>query len=253
MIVSIYVLVFNFTYLFNKFSLLIEKKTSLRQCLMPSTPSYNNRILCSQAHFSIHLLTSLGLESFRGKYFLPMLLSLIPYNCAPPKQPILTIPRLKLVFDAEWECFFQILCTFLMRKFQDRKGNHFTQFIHDSCTLDNKSKYQVFSLQLMHKTWQCNHVVAILFKKVLSSTGDHVTNLAREQVQRVTGFSFRDICGCSVQDAGTKSAAQYSLHLYLEQNSRKCPWNWNLQHSVPTLLLGWQYDLLLMTAPPWTK
>ena len=103
-----------------------------------------------------------------------------------------------------------------MQKFHDGKGNCFSQFIHDGCTLDNKSKYQVFGLQFTDKTWQCNHVVDILFKKVLSSIWDHVANLAREQVQSVIAFSFRNVCGCSVQDAGAKSVAR---HLELEEET----------------------------------
>ena len=63
-----------------------------------------------------------------------------------PKHPVLTIPKLKLLIDAEWECFCQLITSMLSQKYKESKENAFAQFIHDKCTFKNKSKYQALGL-----------------------------------------------------------------------------------------------------------
>ena len=74
-------------------------------------------------------------------------------------------------------------------------------------TLDNKSKYQAFGMQFTDNCFRCNHVVALSFRKVASSTADDVTTLAREVTVDMIGKQFDDLFGLAIQGgAATKVA-----------------------------------------------
>ena len=137
-----------------------------------------------------------------------MLLAMVPPQEKLPKYPVMTIPKLKLMIEGEYECFRKILKSTIATKFKEGLGNPFLQFINDGCTLGNKSKYQAFGLQFTDSSFQCNHVVAIAFKRAISSTSNDVAEMAREVVNELTGFDFNDICGALVQDAAAKSIAR---------------------------------------------
>ena len=77
-----------------------------------------------------------------------MLLSMIPPTEVSPKNMVLTIPKLKIVIDAEYECFVCLLHDMLRIKRHEAEGNRFCQFIHDGGILSNKHKNQAFELQL---------------------------------------------------------------------------------------------------------
>lgn len=183
---------------------------------MPSAPTYLDCIICTQVHWFIYSSTTPSLEVFRDDYFKSMLLAMVPPQEKIPKHPVLTIPKLKLLIDAEWECFCWLITSMLSQKYKESKGNAFAQFIHDGCTLKSKSKYQAFGLQFTDSRYQCNHVVALSFKRAFSSTGINVAIMARNVVKEITNHNFSDICGCSVQDSAAKSIAR---HLDLEEET----------------------------------
>jgi len=74
--------------------------------------------------------------------------------------------------------------------------------------LGNKSKYQAFGLQFTDAKFQCNHVVALGFKKVRDSTTDTVSALGETLIKNRTNFNFHQIVSSSVQDAAAKSVAK---------------------------------------------
>lgn len=176
---------------------------------MPNAPSFRDTALCAQAHWFIYATSNPSLESFRDDYFKMMLMSMIPPDKAPQKKLILTIPKLKLVVEAEFACFVCFLRNMLQKTLEESHGNRCCQFIHDGCTLDNKLKYQAFGLQFTHEKYQTNHVVALTFERVLSSTSENVGRLTEQVVKEITGVDFGDLCRCSVQDAAAKSVARY--------------------------------------------
>lgn len=180
----------------------------LKQSVMSCAPNYSDRIVCSQAHWFIYSSAVPSLSIFRDEYFKTMLLSMIPPQEKPPKYPVMTIPKLKIMIEGEYDCFCKMLRNTIGSKFKEGKGNPFLQFINDGCTLGNKSKYQAFGLQFTDSSFQCNHVIAIAFKRALSSTSDSVALMAREVVNELTGFDFNDVCGASVQDAAAKGVAR---------------------------------------------
>ena len=112
------------------------------------------------------------------------------------------------MIKGEYGCFCKLLRNAVAAKFKEGKGNPFLQFINDGCTLGNKSKYQAFGLQFTDSSFQCNHVVAVAFKRAMSSTSESVAGLARLVIEEITGFEFNQVCGASVQDAAAKSVAR---------------------------------------------
>ena len=96
---------------------------------------------------------------------------MIPLQKQSPKHLILVILKLKLVIDAKWECFTCLLKQVLLRKFKEGSGDWFLQFIHNDCTLSNQTKYQEFGLQWTDINYQYNHVVVLLFEKIVDPTG----------------------------------------------------------------------------------
>ena len=194
----------------------IKGKNSLRQQTLSTTATYRDRIICAQAHWFIYSSTSPTLEIFRDKYFKAMLMSVIPPTNNHPKNIVLSIPMLKLVIAAEWECFVHVLKNLIRKKSLEAQGNTFCQFIHDGCTLGNKSKYQAFGIQFVDSRYYNNHVVALTFERVLTSNAQSVADLAKLVVKDITGFDFGNLCGCSVQDSAAKSVAR---HLELEEET----------------------------------
>ena len=188
----------------------------MKQTSIPNVPSYHDQIICGQAHWFIYSSACVSLEVFRDNYFKSMLHAMIPPSATVPKTLVLTIPRLKLMINAEWLAFIRILRHELQKKFQDGLGNTFCQFIHDGCTLESQSKYQAFGLQYTDSNFASNNVVALTFRRARSSAGESVVNLAREEVFNTTGYRFDQIIGCSVQDAAARSVA---AHLQLEEET----------------------------------
>ena len=121
----------------------------------------------------------------------------------------LTISKLKIVIDAEYEYFVCLLHDMLRIKCHEAEGNNFHQFIHDRCTLSNKHKYQAFGLKFTDSCYQTNHVFAILFGRIWSSTNQSVNLMVRKDFQAVTGWDFDNIYGSSVQDATAKGVARF--------------------------------------------
>ena len=175
---------------------------------MSCAPNYYDRVVCSQAHWFIYSSATPSLSIFWDEYFKTMLLAMVPPQEKPPKYPVITIPKVKTMIEGEYHCFCKLLRNAVASKYKEGKGNPFLQFINDGCTLANKSKYQAFGLQFTDSSFQCNHVVAIAFKRMLSSTSESVAGLAREVIQEVTGFKFNEVCGASVQDAAARSVAR---------------------------------------------
>ena len=68
---------------------------------MPSAPTYSDRIICTQVYWFIYFLTTPSLEVFRYDYLKSMLLAMVPPQEKIPKNPVLTIPKLKLSIDAK--------------------------------------------------------------------------------------------------------------------------------------------------------
>ena len=126
-------------------------------------PNYCDKVVCSQAHWFIYSSSIPSLSIFRDEYFKTMLLAMVPPQEKPPKYPVMTIPKLKIMIEGEYDCFLKILSNAVATKFKEGKGNPFLQFINDGCTLTNKSKYQAFGLQFTDSSFQRNHVVAITF------------------------------------------------------------------------------------------
>ena len=188
----------------------------MKQTSIPNVPSYHDQIICGQAHWFIYSSACVSLKVFCDNYFKSMLHAMIPPSATVPKTLDLTIPRLKLMINAEWLAFIWILRHELQKKFQDGLGNTFCQFIHDGCTLESQSKYQAFGLQYTDSNFASNNVVALTFRRARSSAGESVANLAREEVFNTTGYRFDQIIGCSVQDAAARSVA---AHLQLEEET----------------------------------
>ena len=110
--------------------------------MKPCAPNYIDRIICAQAHWFIYSSATPSLAIFCDEYFKSMLLSLIPPNEKWLKYPVMTIPKLKIMIEGEYACFCKIVRNVIATKFrEEEKGNPFLQFIHDGCTLSNKSKY----------------------------------------------------------------------------------------------------------------
>ena len=130
---------------------------------------------------------------------------------------MLTIHKLKLVIEAEFSCFSRLLRDMLQKKLEESYGNRYYQFVHNGCTLGNKSKYQGFGPQFTHERYQKNHIAALDFERVLSSTSENIGRLVKQVVKEITGVDFRDLCGYSIEDTVAKNVA-----LYLQLEVEKC-------------------------------
>ena len=75
----------------------------------------------------------------------------------------------------------------------ESKRNPFCHFIHDAVTLQNKKKYESMGLQFTDKKYRCNHVIAIAFRRVLTTVTSSVVDLAKNISQEITGEDFEDI------------------------------------------------------------
>ena len=138
-----------------------------------------------------------------------MLQAMIPKNESKLKAPILDIKHLKEYINAEWVVFKKNLRKTINPHLEDAKGNSFCQFIHDGVTLDNKSKYQAYAMQFTDSKFRCNHVIAMSFRRVKSSTAQVVSDLARAVTKELTDHDFNTLFAASVQDAAAKSVARH--------------------------------------------
>ena len=77
---------------------------------------------------------------------------------------------------------------------EESKGNAFCQILHDGVTLGNKSKYQAFGLQFTNAKFECNHVVALGFKKVRDSTTHTVSALGKHSLKIVQILISSKLC-----------------------------------------------------------
>lgn len=84
------------------------------------------------------------------------------------------------------------------------KDSQFCQFINDGATLNNKHKNQALGMQFPDRRFSCNHVVALWFRKVTSSTAEKVAELAKDVALELTDQQFNEIFVASVQDQAAK-------------------------------------------------
>ena len=124
------------------------------------------------------------------------------------KVPILNSRQLMLYIDAEWDLFEINLRSQLKPLVEQSKGNPFAMLIHDAVTLANKSKYYSIGIQFIDNCFECNHVVALSFRKVSTTCGEYIADLAREVVEETTVVEFNMLTGSSVQDCAALSVAE---------------------------------------------
>lgn len=165
-------------------------------------------VLCAQAVFFVHNPSSQALSIFDCKYFRNMLAAMANNTTANGKLPILDRKQLKRYVEEEYVCFKNRISTQLSIQVEESKGNQFCQLLDDGVTLENKSKYQSFGLQFTDRTFKCNHVVAIAFRRCKDNTGEDSSTLTRTVVKEVTGFQTDEIVGSAVQDGAAKSVAR---------------------------------------------
>ena len=113
------------------------------------------------------------MSTFRENEFKDMLQALVnisAYNKS-IKAPVLTLLMLKRYIFAKYEIFRKHAKDLILKARSKGSGNPFAQYIQDATTLDNKVKYLAVGLQAVDPEWLENHVIAIAFKEILSSTG----------------------------------------------------------------------------------
>ena len=76
----------------------------------------------------------------------------------------------------------------------------FFQFIHGGATLKNKQKFQAFGMNFLDRIFRHNNVLALSFRKSLSSKSDKVDALAEEAYAEVLDKEFIGIFTLSAQD-----------------------------------------------------
>ena len=154
-----------------------DKPKRYTQGKLPGAISYEDKALCAQAHWFMYSSTVQSFEVFRSEEFKEMLQAMIPKNESKLKAPILDVIHLKEYINAEWVAFKKNLRKTINPHLEEAKGNLFCQFIHDGVTL-NKSKYQAYAMQFTDSKFRCNHVIAMSFRRIKSSTAQVVSELA---------------------------------------------------------------------------
>ena len=177
---------------------------------MMDPQSYRDRALCAQAHFFLYSKSSVPMSIFEDPLFKEMLKAMIPPSCVMEAKDPPLLNRFGAVdyADSEFNLFTSCLNKELAPMVEESKGNPFTQVLHDGVTLGNRSKYQAFGLQFTNAKFECNHVVALGFKKVRDSRTVTVSELGESLVKSRTNFDFKLIVSSSVQDAAAKSVAK---------------------------------------------
>ena len=87
---------------------------------------------------------------------------------------MLTIPQLKMCIQVKWNAFKKILKKEAKDHYIESKYIIFFQIINDDAALLSKHKHQVFGMQFADRRFRCNNVVALLFRKSLSSKSNAV-------------------------------------------------------------------------------
>ena len=72
--------------------------------------------------------------------------------------------------------------------------------IHDAVTLSNKAQYYSVGLQFTDKIFNCNHVIALYFVKVTTTTASSLVPHIRKIVHKMTGLELDVIVASSIQD-----------------------------------------------------
>ena len=178
-----------------------HKKTKMSQANIRSLfypQSYHNRALCAQVHFSLCYKSSIPIEMLEDPLFKNMLVAMKPSSSIFDKPPILNRLGVANYTVSEFNLFKICIHNELKPMLEESNGNTFFQLIHDRATLSNKSKCQVFGIQLTNSKCRCNHVVALGFRKVKNSTTVTVVELRRELVKDRTQFELQEIIACSV-------------------------------------------------------
>ena len=155
-------------------------------------------------------LHSFPLSVFVDKRFQDMVTHQSP-RCEhrPKKQPILTIAKLKLFIEAEYEVFLKFTREIIDAKQKQSKGNQFGQLIHDGVTLENGNKYQSIGLQFVDPCRRRNIVLCLGCRRSVVNTDAVVADLVRRVVLEVTAREVSQIIALAVQDGAALGVAKH--------------------------------------------
>ena len=160
--------------------------------MLGTAPTYVEKALHTQAHWFIYAQMSPPFSALIDPEFREMLKSMVPEEPGYMKvkrKPILTKNDIKKYIDAEMELFHKFLNEMLQPLVEESFGNPFVQILHDAVTLSNKFKYYSIAIQFVDSEWECNHVVAISFGQIVSSSAATVTPKIKEKIKSTTGFT----------------------------------------------------------------
>ena len=182
-------------------------------------PSYSDKAYFWQARAFLYCTSSPPFSLYRDPIYRKMLEHLIP-NEPGFKQvknpPILTIEHLKRYIDAEFDLFKEDLIAELKPLVQESRGRPFSMIIHDAVTLSNKSKYYSIGLQFTDRSFDCNHVIALSFGKVTTTTASSLAPHIQQIVHDMTGMNLSAIVASSIQDCAALNVAT-ELDLYQDK------------------------------------
>lgn len=158
--------------------------------------------LCKQAHWFIYGKSCPPMSTFRKNEFKDVLQALVNISAFNNfiKAPVLTLPMLKRYIFAEYKIFRKRAKDLILKARSKGSGNPFAQYIQDTTTFDNKVKYLAVGLQVVDPEWLENHVIAIAFKEILSSTGQACKEVIGNVCKDLVGKTAVEIFGSGVQD-----------------------------------------------------
>lgn len=182
---------------------------NLTQSALPNQASWQDIALSKQCHWFVYGLHSFPLSVFVDPAFQDMITSQGP-KCVhkPKKTPILTIAKLKLFIEAEYEVFLKFTRNIVAAKQKQSKANKFGQVIHDGVTLENGNKYQSIGLQFVDPWWRGNIVLCLGCRRSVVNTDVVVAELVRRVVLEVTAKEVSEIVSLAVQDGAALGVAR---------------------------------------------
>ena len=180
------------------------------QSSLPNTATWQDIALGKQCLWFVYGLHSFPLSVFVDKRFQDMVIHQSP-RCEhrPKKQPILTIAKLKLFIEAEYEVFLKFTREIIDAKIKQSKGNQFGQLIHDGVTLENGNKHQSIGLQFVDPCWRRNIVLCLGCRRSVVNTDAVVADLVRRVVLEVTAREVSQIIALAVQDGAALGVAKH--------------------------------------------
>ena len=182
---------------------------NLTQSALPNQASWQDIALSKQCHWFVYGLHSFPLSVFVDPAFQDMITSQGP-KCVhkPKKTPILTIAKLKLFIEAEYEVFLKFTRNIVAAKQKQSKANKFGQVIHDGVTLENGNTYQSIGLQFVDPWWRGNIVLCLGCRRSVVNTDVVVAELVRRVVLEVTAKEVSEIVSLAVQDGAALGVAR---------------------------------------------